>query len=79
MQSQQTITRRRIGVLDVAGKLCVHPMTVPRLVREGRLPLPDKIINKNLWWEDEIDELIRRGLPRSNGSQRERDLKKTRG
>jgi hypothetical protein len=68
MQSLQKITRRRIGVLEVADKLCVHPMTVPRLVRQGRLPAPNKLINKNVWWDDVIDELIRSGLPKANAT-----------
>ena len=79
MQSQQNITRRRIGVLEVAGRLCVHPMTVPRLVREGRLPLPEKITNKNLWWDDEIDELIRRGLPSRTGARATATLRNHQG
>jgi predicted DNA-binding transcriptional regulator AlpA len=58
----QKVTRR-IGVAEVAVKLSVHLMTVPRLVREGRLPPPTKMLNKNTWLENEIDELIERGLP----------------
>jgi predicted DNA-binding transcriptional regulator AlpA len=55
--------RRRIGVLDIAVKLNCHPASVPRLVKEKRLPPPDKLLNKNTWFEDEIDALIARGLP----------------
>jgi hypothetical protein len=55
--------RRRIGVLGVAIKLNCHPASVPRLVKEKRLPPPDKLLNKNCWWEDEIDAIVERGVP----------------
>jgi hypothetical protein len=55
--------QRRIGVLGVAAKLNCHPASVPRLVKEGRLPPPDKLLNKNTWFEDVIDELVEKGLP----------------
>lgn len=54
---------RRIGVQEVAAKFLCHPMSVPRLVKQGRLRKPDKILNKNSWFEDEIDELVEQGLP----------------
>lgn len=57
-------SKRRIGVAEVASRLNVHLMTIPRLVREGRLPPPDKLLNKNMWWEHIIDDLIEHGLPR---------------
>ena len=56
---------RRIGVLELAAKLHCHPASVPRLIREKRLPAPDKLLNKNVWWEKRIDELIERGLPKA--------------
>ena len=56
-------SKRRIGVAELASKLNVHLMTIPRLVREGRLPPPDKLLNKNMWWEHIIDDLIEHGLP----------------
>lgn len=55
--------RRRIGTLEVAEKLGCHPMTVPRLAKERRIPQPDKLLLKNQWWEDEIDELVEKGIP----------------
>jgi hypothetical protein len=55
--------RRRIGVLDIAIKLGCHPASVPRLVKEKRLPPPDKLLNKNQWWEHVIDAVIARGIP----------------
>ena len=55
--------RRRIGVLDIAVKLHCHPASVPRLVKEGRLPAPDKLLNRNFWWEDEIDTIVEHGVP----------------
>jgi hypothetical protein len=55
--------RRRIGVLDIAVKLHCHPASVPRLVKEGRLPAPDKLLNRNFWFEDEIDAAIADGIP----------------
>jgi hypothetical protein len=58
-----TKTCRRIGVPEVAAKFHCHPMTVPRLVKQRRIPPPDKILNKNTWFEDTIDELVERGLP----------------
>jgi hypothetical protein len=33
------------------------------LVAEKRLPPPDKLLNKNQWWEDVIDALVERGIP----------------
>jgi hypothetical protein len=57
-----THERRRIGVLGVAIKLNCHPASVPRLVKEKRLPRPDKLLNKNSWWEDEIDVIVERGV-----------------
>jgi hypothetical protein len=56
-------TRRRIGTLEVAERLHCHPMTVPRLVKERRLPPPEKLLSKNVWFEDEIDTLVEKGLP----------------
>jgi hypothetical protein len=58
-----TQRRRRIGVLGVAAKFDCHPGSVPRLVKEKRLPPPDKLLNKNVWWEDVIDNLVEHGLP----------------
>jgi len=55
--------RRRVGVLDVAAKLDCHPGSIPRLITEKRLPPPDKLLNKNVWWEDVIDEVIKNGIP----------------
>lgn len=55
---------RRVGVLEVAQKLKCHPASIPRLVREKRLPLPDKLLNKNVWLESAIDEAIAGGLCR---------------
>jgi hypothetical protein len=55
--------RRRVGVLDVAIKLNCHPASVPRLVKEQRLPPPDKLLNRNCWWEDVIDQAIANGIP----------------
>jgi predicted DNA-binding transcriptional regulator AlpA len=55
--------KRRIGSASVAAKLSVHLMTVSRLVKEGRIPPPTKVLNKNTWLEDEIDQLIERGIP----------------
>jgi hypothetical protein len=57
------MSRRRISVLAVAGKLNCHPASVPRLVKQKRLPAPDKLLNKNTWWEDEIDAAIEEGIP----------------
>jgi hypothetical protein len=59
------IIRRRIGVLEVAKKLKCHPTSVPRLVRQKRLPPPLKLLNKNMWWESTIDDLIEHGLPKA--------------
>jgi hypothetical protein len=56
--NKQNIAARRIGALKVAEKLMCHPASVPRLVREGRLPPPEKILNKNTWREDVIDAVI---------------------
>jgi hypothetical protein len=61
------IKRRRIGVLEVAGKLKCHPTSVPRLVRQKRLPPPDKLLNKNMWWESVIDEVMESGLRKIDG------------
>jgi predicted DNA-binding transcriptional regulator AlpA len=61
MQSSENKSRR-IGVLEVAEKLKCHPTSVPRLVRQKRLPPPDKLLNKNVWWESAIDAAIERGL-----------------
>jgi hypothetical protein len=58
-----THERRRIGVLGVAVKLNCHPASVPRLVKEKRLQRPDKLLNKNSWWEDAIDVIVERGVP----------------
>jgi len=49
---------RRIGTLELAAKLNCHPMSIPRFVKQGRLPKPKKPFGKNIWDEDEIDELI---------------------
>ena len=54
--------RKRVRVLEVASMLNCHPATVPRLVLQKRLPPPDKLLNKNTWFEDEIDDAIARGL-----------------
>ena len=59
--------RRRLGVLGVAAKLDCHPRH-PRLVKEKRLPPPDKLLNKNIWWEDVIDDLVEHGPPRKKKS-----------
>ena len=55
--------RKRIGTLGVAAKFDCHPASIPRLVKEKRLPPPDKLLHKNVWWEDVIDELVETGLP----------------
>lgn len=68
MREQET-PRRRIGVLEVAVKLRCHPASVPRLVREKRLPNPDKLLNKNVWWEQVIDDVIERGLPKARNTK----------
>jgi predicted DNA-binding transcriptional regulator AlpA len=31
------------------------------LTKEGRIPKPSKILNKNVWREDEIDALVESG------------------
>jgi predicted DNA-binding transcriptional regulator AlpA len=61
----QPFPLRRIGVLELADKLKCHPASVPRLVKQNRLPPPDKLLNKNTWLESAIDELIARGLPKA--------------
>lgn len=59
---KQTLPKRRlIGTLELAEKLHCHPATVPRLTKEGRIPKPSKILNKNVWREDEIDALVESG------------------
>jgi predicted DNA-binding transcriptional regulator AlpA len=55
--------RRRVGVIEIAAKLGCHPASIPRLVGEGRLPPPAKLLNRNVWWEDVIDQLIENGIP----------------
>jgi predicted DNA-binding transcriptional regulator AlpA len=55
--------RRRVGVIEVAQKFHCHPNSIPRLIKERRLPPPDKLLNKNVWWEDLIDDLVEQGLP----------------
>ncbi len=55
--------RRRINVLGVAVKLNCHPASVPGLVKQKRLPPPDKLLNKNCRWEDVIDAAIEEGIP----------------
>jgi hypothetical protein len=62
-QTAKAIPRCRIGVLELAERLVCHPMSISRLVKQKRLPLPHKILNKNFWFEEEIDALIERGLP----------------
>lgn len=55
--------RRRVGVIELAVKLGCHPASIPRLIKEKRVPPPDKLLNRNVWWEDVIDAAIERGLP----------------
>jgi predicted DNA-binding transcriptional regulator AlpA len=55
--------RRRVGVIEIAAKLGCHPASIPRLVKEGRLPQPAKLLNRNCWWEDVIDAVIENGIP----------------
>ena len=53
---------RRIGTMELASLLRCHPASIPRLVKEGRLPTPRKTLNKNDWGEDEILDLIEAGI-----------------
>jgi len=52
---------KMIGVLELAEKLGVHPMSIPRMVREKEgFPKPVKLFHKNLWPEPVIDAYLAR-------------------
>jgi hypothetical protein len=55
--------RRRVGVFEVAQKFHCHPNSIPRLIKERRLPPPDKLLNRMFGGEDLIDDLVEQGLP----------------
>jgi predicted DNA-binding transcriptional regulator AlpA len=62
MHKQAQPKRRLIGTLELAAKLHCHPASIPRLTKQGRIPQPGKVLNKNVWYEDEIDALVAAGF-----------------
>lgn len=62
-QQRRALKRgRRIGTMELAEKLRCHPASIPRLIKQKRIPPPDKILNKNSWWDGVIDDLIEAGI-----------------
>ena len=57
MRNKQT-EKRLIGTMEVAEKIHCHPMSIPRMVKQKKLPPPVKPFGRNLWDEDEIDKCV---------------------
>jgi hypothetical protein len=59
---------KKLGTMEVAGRLGCHPMTVPRLVQDGRLSPPVKWFGKNIWTEEQLAADIAKMMARAGKS-----------
>ena len=59
---------KKLGTADVAARLGCHPMTIPRLVKDGRLSAPVKWFGKNIWTEEQLATDLAKMLARASKS-----------
>jgi hypothetical protein len=59
---------KKLGTMEVATRLGCHPMTVPRLVQDGRLSAPVKWFGKNIWTEEQLAADINKMMERAGKS-----------